>query len=207
MIKYLNTKKASEMLDVHPNTLRNWAEAGKIEYIRTKTGHRRYNVESYIGEQRMPSVVCYCRVSSTKQRDDLERQVQYMQSLYPEAEVVKDIGSGLNFKRKGLGSVLERAMSGDKLTLVVAHRDRLCRFGFELVRNIIERTGGEVVVLNETSLSPEQELVADLLSIIHVFGARLHGLRSYKNKIRSDVSKQEAETNSSSLVRSESGDV
>lgn len=114
-----------------------------------------------------------------------------MREAYPQAEIVKDIGSGLNFKRKGFKALLERAMSGDKLTVVVAHRDRLCRFGFDLVRDIIERSGGRIMVLNETRLSPEQELVTDLLSIIHIFSARLHGLRSYKNKIREDVSNQD----------------
>ena len=106
-----------------------------------------------------------------------------MQSKYPQAKIVKDIGSGISFKRKGLKTILESAINGDKLEIVVAHRDRLCRFGFDLVQWIIGRSGGTVVVLKQTDLSPEQELTQDLLTILHVFSCRMHGLRSYKNKI------------------------
>ncbi len=80
-----------------------------------------------------PNTVCYCLLSSSKQRNDLARQVAYLHGLFPEAEVVKDIGSGLNYKRKGLRTILERIVRGDKLTIVVACRDRLTRFGFELI--------------------------------------------------------------------------
>ncbi|MGD1699251.1 recombinase family protein [Dapis sp. BLCC M229] len=80
------------------------------------------------------STICYCRVSSAKQRDYLTRQVEFMQNHYPEAEVIKDIASGLNFKRKGLRAILDRILQGDKLTIIVACRDRLTRFGFELIR-------------------------------------------------------------------------
>ncbi|MGD1716379.1 recombinase family protein [Hydrocoleum sp. CS-953] len=80
------------------------------------------------------STICYCRVSSAKQRDDLKRQVEFMQNHYPGAEVIKDIASGLNFKRKGLIAILDRILQGDKLTIIVACRDRLTRFGFELIQ-------------------------------------------------------------------------
>jgi predicted site-specific integrase-resolvase len=111
-----------------------------------------------------------------------------MRKRFPEAEIVKDIGSGLNFKRKGLKTVLERAMQGERLKVVAAHRDRLSRFGFDLIKWIVERSAGEVVVLDKTELSPEQELTKDLLSILHVFSARLHGLRSYKDKVKQALS-------------------
>ncbi|PMB32376.1 IS607 family transposase, partial [Fischerella thermalis BR2B] len=130
--------------------------------------------------------VCYCRVSSTKQRDDLDRQIAYMQSLYPEAEIIKDIGSGINFKRKGLQTLLDRLMRGDKLTLVVACRDRLCRFGFELIQYMVEQNGGQIVVLENTIHCPESELTSDLLSILHVLSCRMHGLRKYSKKIKED---------------------
>ncbi len=97
-----------------------------------------------------------------------------MRAKYPKAEIVKDIGSGLNYKRKGLKSLLGRAMRGDQLEVVVAHRDRLARFGFELIEWIIQQNGGRVVVLKQTNLSPEQELTNDLLSILHVFSCRMH---------------------------------
>jgi len=122
-------------------------------------------------------------VSSYKQKDDLQRQVDYMISQFPEAEVIKDIGSGINFKRKGLKTILESAINGDKLKIVVAHKDRLCRFGFDLIEWLIQRNAGEIMVLSKSELSPESELTQDLLTILHVFSCRMHGLRSYKDKI------------------------
>jgi len=128
-------------------------------------------------------LVCYCRVSSYQQKDDLQRQVEYIGDKYPEAEIIKDIGSGLNYKRKGLKALLQRAMSGESITLMVAHRDRLARFGIELITRVIESNGGKVVVLKQDSLSPEQELTADLLNILHVFSCRMQGFRNYKKQV------------------------
>ena len=106
--------------------------------------------------------ICYCRVSSAKQRDDLNRQVAYMREQYPDAEIVKEIGSGINFKRNGLCRILERAMRGDVITLVVAYKDRLARFGADIIEFVLNQNGGKLVVLNEVSLSPEEELTRDL---------------------------------------------
>jgi putative resolvase len=109
-MKYLPAKKAAEILGYHPEHLRRLAVDGKIETIRTKGGHRRYNVEAFIKGKSAPTftTVCDCRVSSRKQLDDLERQVAFMRSIYPEAEIIRDIGSGINFKRKGLRTLLDR---------------------------------------------------------------------------------------------------
>lgn len=182
-MKYYTSREASKLLDVHPNTLRKWADHGEIESIRTVSGQRRYGLDKYLPVTNSDRVVCYCRVSSSKPRDDLARPVDYMQARYPDAEMVKDLGSGLNFKRRGLKTILERAMSGERLTLVVAYRDRLARFGSELIKQIIERSSGKLVVLNEITLSPTEELTRDLLSIIHVFSCRWHGLRNYQKPI------------------------
>ena len=111
-----------------------------------------------------------------------------MRERYPDAEVVNDVGSGLNFKRRGLLSILERVHAGDKLRVVVAYRDRLARFGTELIEVLLERNGGEFVVLNQRDLSPEEEITTDLLAILTVFGARLNGLRRYHKKIKEDTS-------------------
>lgn len=196
---YVSSREASKKLGLHPNTLRKYADDGKIKHYRTESGQRRYDVGSFLGEKTETATVCYCRVSSYKQKDDLQRQVEYMRERFPRAEIIKDVGSGLNYKRKGLKAILERAMRGDKLTLVVAHRDRLCRFGIELVRQIIEFHGGEVLVLEEREMSPEEELTTDLLSIIHVFSSRLHGLRNYKSRIRETLSKQGTEEDPKTL--------
>jgi excisionase family DNA binding protein len=102
---YIPSRKAAQQLGCHLNTLRKWANEGKIPYIKTASGQRRYNVDEFIGKQTNATTICYCRVSSPKQRDDLERQVEYMRANYPQAEIIKDastklstgIGSGLNY--------------------------------------------------------------------------------------------------------------
>jgi len=120
-----------------------------------------------------------------------------MQSKYTEAEtsfrsearsIIKDIIRSLNYKRKGLKTILGRAMRGDKLKVVVAHKDRLTRFGFDLIEWIVEQNGGKILVLKQTNLSPEQELTTDLLSILHLESCRMHGLRNYKSQVRQALS-------------------
>lgn len=191
-MRLYSVEQAAALSGLHPNTIRRWADEGKIYSTRTKGGHRRVDISEYL----MPKpaedapreyTICYCRVSSAKQRDDLKRQVEYMREKYPEAEIVKEIGSGINFKRKGLCGILERAMQGDVIKVVVAYRDRLARFGADLIDFILRQNGGKLVVLNEVSLSPEQELTRDLLTILHVFSCRLHGLRKYKREISKDT--------------------
>ena len=110
-----------------------------------------------------------------------------MREKFPEAEVIEDFGSGINFKRKGLQRILERLLRGDKRRIVVAHRDRLARFGSEVIRFLVEQNGGEVVVLNQSAHSPEEELTADLLEILHIFSSRMYGCRRYRDKIKEDT--------------------
>ncbi len=183
---YIPSREAVKRLGVCAHTLRRWADAGRIPHIRTPTGQRRYDVDAYLRGDTPPVVVAYARVSSHKQRDDLERQVAFLRGRYPEAEIVTDIGGGLNWKRKGLVALLERLRGGAKLRLVVAHKDRLARFGFELLEWLVEANGGDVVVLGHTDASPERELTEDLLAVIHTFSCRLHGLRRYRRQIKED---------------------
>ncbi|MEG4229210.1 IS607 family transposase [Microcoleus sp. N9_B2] len=152
---YIPLRKAVEFLGLHANTLRKYADEGKIKSIKNEAGQRLYDVESYQRGAIGSATICYCRVSSTKQRDDLARQVEFMRERYPEAEIVQDIGSGLNFKRKGLQALLVRLMRGDQLKIVVACRDRLCRFGFELFEFMVKQNGGELLVLSNPVHCPE----------------------------------------------------
>ena len=182
-------RKAIELTGLSANTLRKYGDEGTIRIQRIGNGQRLFDVSDLLarkGEAGGKPVVCYCRVSSAKQRDDLARQVVFMRERFPNADIVSDIGSGLNYKRKGLQAVLRRLLQGDKLTLVVAHRDRLCRFGFDLVRFLVEQNGGEIMVLDREDVSPQRELKEDLLSILHVFSCRMHGLRRYESKIKED---------------------
>ena len=189
-MSFISAREAKKKLGVCTETLRNWANAGKIPYIRSAGNKRLYDADAYIREHLRSSLdsrtVCYCRVSSKKQKDDLQRQIAYMQDLYPQAEIVQDIGSGLNFKRPGLNSLLERVSRRDIDTIVVAHKDRLMRFGFDLFQRLCDLFGTKLLVLSETKHSPEQELVGDMLAIIQVFGCRVNGLRKYSSKIKED---------------------
>lgn len=205
-IQYVTPKVASQILGVHLMTLRNWAEKKQIETIRTPGGKRLFNVNSYIQKNNLQiensnvSVVenetkkenikrniCYCRVSSKNQEDDLSRQVNYMKEKYPSYEIVSEVGSGLNFKRPKLMKIIKDAIDGNIETLVVAHKDRLARFGFELIENIVkDYSNGKIIVINNVKMSPEDEITRDLISIINVFSARVNGLRKYKKEIKSN---------------------
>jgi len=145
---FLPSRRAAKELGVTANTLRKWANEEKIKHIKTPTGQRLYDIGSFTKKER--AKICYCRVSSSKQRDDLERQVEYMRQRFPDYEIVEDVGSGLNYKRKGFITLLERICNGDVEEVVVAHRDRLCRFGFELIKWLIEQNSGKLMVLNKT---------------------------------------------------------
>jgi predicted site-specific integrase-resolvase len=133
--------------------------------------------------------ICYCRVSSSKQMDDLERQENYFRSIYPGHQLVTDIGSGINWKRKGLQAILEQAMSGIISEIVVAHRDRLCRFAFELLESIFSRCQVKLVVLDaQEHQSSDSDLADDILSIIHIYSCRSMGKRRHQNKKDKDLS-------------------
>jgi predicted site-specific integrase-resolvase len=184
---YVTLREAKKQLGLHPNTLRKYADEGIIETIKTPSGQRRFNIDSFINQKQSSlQTILYCRVSSARQKDDLQNQKNYLCSKYPGAEVIIDVGSGLNFKRKGLRAILERLLQGDSIKLVVAQRDRLCRFGFDLIEYLVTKNGGEILVLDQIEYSPEGELVSDILSIIHVFSYRIPGLRKYKNQIKED---------------------
>ena len=199
---YLPSRKAAERLGLHPQTLRRYAAQGRIPFYRNSGGQRLYDVDAFLRGKANPETVCYCRVSSPKQRGDLQRQVAHMRELYPDAQVVTDVAGGLNWKRKGLLAILERLHRGDKLTLVVAHRDRLARFGFELIQWLVEQNGGSVLVLNQPDASPGSELTEDLLAVLDSFSCRMHGLRRYRAAIAEDkgLSDNPAEADNNNLA-------
>ena len=188
MKNYKSPREAAQTLGITVDHLRRMERAGEITCLRTGGGHRRYDVQSFIDAQTRTDIttIGYCRVRRKGESDALASQVAHLQKHYPEAEIIEDFGSGINFNRKGLGTLLERILRGDKLRIVVAHRDRLARFGSEVIQFLVEQNGGEVVVLNEAVYSPEEELTADLLAILHLFSRRLSGLRRYRDQIKED---------------------
>lgn len=186
---YIHIREARKLLGVSTQTLHNWDKAGKIRTTRLPTGARLYHKEDVyhiLGVDTAPppkQKIIYCRVSSKKQEDDLNRQTGLLRQQYPNHVLVTDIGSGINWKRKGLQTILELAMSGKLEEIVVAHRDRLCRFAFELIEFILSQTKTKIIVLNsDDGKSTEQELADDVLSIIHVYSCRKLGKRRYRNK-------------------------
>lgn len=198
--EYITSQKARQILQLTSKTLRIWSEEGKIRSIRTPSNIRRYSshdIQRIINSSITPNKkqkICYARVSSKKQMDDLERQKDFFRSKFPTHELVTDVGSGINWKRKGLQTLLDRAMQGHISEIVVAHRDRLCRFAFELLEWIFKHNGVALLVLNQTEeQSSDKELTDDILSIIHVYSCRQMGKRRYKNKENKNISKRLSE--------------
>ena len=190
-INYVPPRVAAARLGVSTKTLERWLEDGKIEGIFTQGGQRRYNLDSVIPVRRgnptdERATLLYARVSSRGQKNDLSQQIEFLAARYPDAEIITDIGSGLNFKRKGLQTLLDRVLTNTCKLVVIAHKDRLCRFGFDLISWICARQQTEILVLNQTNLSPEREMVEDILAIIHAFSCRLYGLRKYKKQVAED---------------------
>ena len=178
-------KQLADKLKVSKETLRLWAESGKIKVTKTDGGHRRYVYNDDTDKKETKLKFIYTRVSSKKQQSDLERQIKYLQKLYPDHRVISDIGSGLNFNRKGLNNLLEAIATGTVEEVVVAHKDRLCRFGFELIENLCKYFSTTLTIVDDKSgKSQTDELAEDLLSIITVFTARFYGQRKYSGKKR-----------------------
>lgn len=204
---YYKISDACKILGVKEGILRKWDSQGKIKTIRTPGGIRLFDITSVdpstnlfaIREKKEPIAIFYSRVSSSKQKDDLERQKQFLKDnyadKYPRFQEITDVGSGLNFKRTGLLRVLGLVKEGNISAVVVASKDRLARFGFELIEWLCKEYGTETVVLNNQDSTPEEELGNDLMSIVQVYCCRWNGKRRYKTKNKSN--EVEIETNSS----------
>ncbi len=171
---------------VSVDTIRRWEKEGKIQSIRTDGGHRRYKLSDFT-EQKTGLTIAYARVSSHDQKTDLDRQdlllSAYCQSQKWDYEVIRDLGSGLNYRKKGLTKLIDLLLSGKVSRLVITNKDRLLRFGSELVFAICEKFEVEVVILNKKEQSTfEEDLASDVLEIITIFSARLYGSKSHQNK-------------------------
>ena len=190
MSKYYSINQFSKILGVSAQTLRNWDNNGKLHPHHTSTnGYRYYSHEQLnqvmnITPNLNRQVIGYCRVSSNKQKDDLERQVENMK-LYLTAqgkpfEIITDIGSGINYKKKGLRELIKLITQNKVDKIVVLYKDRLLRFGFELVEYIASLYGCEIEIIDNTEKSEQQELVEDLVQIITSFSCKLQGKRANK---------------------------
>ena len=190
MTRRYSIAQAADHLGVSTSTLRRWETSGKLVPERTVGGQRRYNASQLMisqARQAQRKTVAYSRVSSHDQKKDLERQQEVL-ALYCAAkgwqyETISDLGSGMNYRKKGLRQLLDLIVSDQLERLVITHKDRLLRFGAELVFALCETRNCEVVIINQGDQpSFEEELAKDVLEIIPVFSARLYGSRSRKNR-------------------------
>lgn len=192
MDKYYPINKFARIIGVTSQTLRNWEQSGKlIPHHRSDSNYRYYSEEQLqqiLGEKRdkQKLTIGYCRVSSHKQKDDLERQVEkmrmYLLAQGHSYEIITDIGSGINYKKPGLQDIIKRICSYDVDKVVVLYKDRLVRFGFELIEYIANLHNCQIEVVEAAEKSEQMELVEDLVQIITVFSCRLQGRRANKAK-------------------------
>ncbi|ADL12303.1 IS607 family transposase [Acetohalobium arabaticum] len=196
----LSVKEAADFLGVAKSTLRRWDNEGKLVADRTEGGHRRYPKDKLIAFQKKDNnqsklTIGYCRVSSHGQKDDLKRQVEnvsnYCIANGYQFKIIRDIGSGLNYKKKGLKELIELIESRKIERIVVNYKDRLIRFGYEMFEQICELNNVEIEIINHTeNKTYQEELVDDVLSIITVFSAKLYGSRSSKAKKIKETNKE-----------------
>ncbi len=192
MSKYYSINEFSKILGVSAQTLRNWDKKGKLHPHHTSSnGYRYYSHEQLNQVMNIKPnldriVIGYCRVSSNKQKDDLERQIENMK-LYLIAQgkpfkIISDIGSGINYKKKGLQELIKLISQNKVEKVVVLYKDRLLRFGFELVEYIASLHNCDIEIIDNTEKIEQQELVEDLVQIITVFSCKLQGKRANKAK-------------------------
>ena len=192
-MKYYSSKTVTKILGVTAQTLRNWDKVGKLKpsYIKSN-GYRYYSEDSilsYTQERKTKkdlNVIGYARVSSKKQIDDLERQVNnlklYLDNKYKDYDIITDIGSGINYTKKGILSLIDKINKKEVDVIVVLYKDRLLRFGFELVEYFARINNVKIEVLDKKNKTEDEELVEDLIQIITVFSCRLQGRRKSKTK-------------------------
>ncbi len=186
MEKLYTLRDACDIMQIDPSTLRKWDREGKIRCVRLQNNFRRIpesEVNRILGIQKERSSCIYARVSSSGQKGDLDRQIEKLRVSSPESEVISDIRSGMRFDRKGFLKLLD-LIEKDKVSVIyITHKDRLARFGYDLVEKICEMHGTRIVTVDsEELLTAHEELSRDLISIITSFSARLYGLRSHKLK-------------------------
>lgn len=196
----------AKLLNVTVKTLQNWDKQGTLKAYRTPTNQRFYTEEQLnhvLGLSNGNQVekqglkIGYCRASTNNQKNSLQNQEEFLRN-YTNAkgvildEVFTDIGSGINYNRKNFNKILELVEAGEISEIYVTYKDRFVRFGFDWFNNFCEKHGAKIIILNQPSTSPEQELAEDLLNIVTVFSARSHDLRTYKKQLEQNLN----ETNS-----------
>ena len=182
----LRPKEVCQRLGISYATLREYVKKGYIKPVILQSGKWRFkeeDVERLVGIVRKRKAILYARVSSNTQKDDLANQVKYLEENVKDYDqVITDIGSGLNMKRKGFLKLLRMILNNEISKVVITYPDRLVRFGFEILEEVCKAHNCEIVVLNNEDKTPEQELIEDLISILASFSGKLQGMRKEKVK-------------------------
>lgn len=197
MEKHYNITQMSSLLYVTVKTLQRWDRDGILIAHRSPTNRRFYTHEQYLkASGKWPhtkerKTVIYARVSNRNQRDDLSNQVEFLKQFANANgvivdETIEDVGSGLNYKRKKWNHLLNEVMENKIETIFIAHKDRFVRFGFDWFQQLCEKFGTKMIIFKNETLSPEEELLQDLIAITHVFSCRIYGLRKYKNRLKGE---------------------
>lgn len=191
----------AKLINKSVKTLQRWDNESILVANRSKTNRRYYTEKQLLEYKGLISSnkslnVAYCRVSNIGQKDDLKNQKDYINKFCLNRgleinEWIEDIGSGLNYNRKGFIKLLDLVENGKIKTLIIAHKDRFIRFGFDWFERFCLNHGTAILVINDEKLSPEQEIIQDLISIIHVFSCRIYGLRKYKEELKNVTNKKD----------------
>jgi len=196
-VKNYKPKDFSELLGVSVKTLQRWDREGILKANRSPTDRRYYTYDQYLQfkgvtqENDIRDVVIYTRVSTKNQKEDLINQVNFLRTFCNARGIIvdqciEDIGSGLNYNRRKWNKLLEQVMENKVKTIVISNKDRFIRFGFDWYERFCKKFNTNIVVVNNETLSPNEELVQDIISILHTFSCRLYGLRKYKKQIKED---------------------
>ena len=190
-------KDFAELLGVSVKTLQRWDRDGILKANRTPTNRRYYTYDQYLQfkgiqtENDIRDTVIYARVSTRNQKDDLQNQVEFLKQFCNAKGIivnqcVEDFGSGLNYNRKKWNRLLDEVMANKIKAIVISNKDRFIRFGYDWFEKFCEKFNTKIIIVNNETLSPNEELVQDIISILRVFSCRLYGLRKYKNQIKED---------------------
>ncbi len=190
-------KDFAELLGVSVKTLQRWDREGVLKANRTPTNRRYYTYNQYLqfkgiqAENDTRDIVIYARVSTRGQKDDLKNQTEFLKQFCNAKGIIvnqciEDFGSGLNYNRKKWNKLLEEVMENKIKTIIISDKDRFIRFGFDWFEKFCEKFNTNIIIVNNEALSPNEELVQDIISILHVFSCRLYGLRKYKKQIKED---------------------
>jgi len=192
-MNYVTGKQAATALKICQQTLRTWEKNGHIDTIRLPSGKRMYNLDKYLKSigiveeivlEEPKMKIAYVRVSTPSQMENLERQKDEIKDLYPTHLIVEDIGSGIDLTKKGIRSIIDWAIQGKVDEVVVLYKDRLARFGYDLIKDLIESySQGRIIIVHKNeNEKPEEELIQDVVQILNVYSAKMNGMRRYKRK-------------------------